>query len=118
MRWKACSPIDERICFVARVLDGESVSDVCREFGILRKAGYKIFSRYRKQSLQALSDDCRRPVQYANQLPAQVESLIATCKCEKPHWGAQDSTDPGAPSAAAALSRRTCAMPIRRRLRR
>jgi Homeodomain-like domain len=33
--------------FVARLLDGEAVTDVCREFGVSRKTGYKIFDRYR-----------------------------------------------------------------------
>jgi transposase InsO family protein len=28
-------------------------------------------------------------VRYANQLPDQIESLIVTCKREKPHWGAR-----------------------------
>ena len=81
--------MDERLRFVARVLDGEAMSDVCRSFGISRKTGYKIFNRYKEQGLEALSDRCRRPVRYANQLPPQVESLIVTCKREKPHWGAR-----------------------------
>jgi transposase-like protein len=41
MPWKECSVMDERIRFVARLLDGESMTDVCREFGISRKTGYK-----------------------------------------------------------------------------
>ena len=39
--------------------------------------------------LEALSDRSRRPVRYANQLPAQIESLIVRLKREKPHWGAR-----------------------------
>jgi len=31
--------------FVARLLESEAMSDVCREFGIARKTGYKIFNR-------------------------------------------------------------------------
>jgi len=42
--------------FVARLLDGEAMSKVCREFGISRKTGYKIFDRYKEQGLEALSD--------------------------------------------------------------
>jgi hypothetical protein len=38
---------------------------------------------------EALSDRCRRPVRYANQLPPQIESLIVALKREKPHWGAR-----------------------------
>jgi transposase-like protein len=42
MPWKECSVMDERLRFVAKLLDGESMTDVCREFGISRKTGYKI----------------------------------------------------------------------------
>ena len=89
MPWKECSVMEERLRFVARLLDGESMTDVCREFGISRKTGYKIFSRYKEHGLEALSDRSRRPVRYANQLPHQVESLIVTLKRDKPHWGAR-----------------------------
>ncbi|CCV03333.1 transposase (fragment) [Mesorhizobium metallidurans STM 2683] len=81
--------MEERLRFVARLLDGEGMSDVCREFGISRKAGYKIFNRYKEDGLEALSDRSRRPVRYANQLPVQVERLIIDCKRDKPHWGAR-----------------------------
>jgi transposase len=60
-----------------------------REFGISRKTGYKIFNRYKGRGFKALSDRCRRPVRYANQLPPQMEGLIVSCKREKPHWGAR-----------------------------
>ena len=66
-----------------------SMSDVCREFGISRKTGYKIFNRYRQEGLDALCDRSRRPVRYANQLPEQVERLIVALKRDKPHWGAR-----------------------------
>ena len=81
--------MDERLRFVAKLLDGEAMSDVCRDFGISRKTGYKIFNRYREQGLHALSDRSRRPVRYANQLPEQLESQIVALKRDKPHWGAR-----------------------------
>src|SRR6266403_2156584 len=60
MPWKASSVMEERLRFVARLLDGE-----------------------------AMTDRSRRPVRYANQLPAQIETLIVRLKAEKPHWGAR-----------------------------
>ena len=44
MPWKECSVMDERLRFVAKLLEGEAMTDVCREFGISRKTGYKIFA--------------------------------------------------------------------------
>ena len=81
--------MEERLRFVARLLEGESMSAVCRSFGISRKTGYKIYNRYRAEGVEALCDRSRRPVRYANQLPAPVERLIVSCKREKPHWGAR-----------------------------
>ncbi len=81
--------MDERLRFVGRLLDGEAMTEVCREFGISRKTGYKIFDRYREHGLEALTDRSRRPVRYANQLPGQIEALVVSLKRGKPHWGAR-----------------------------
>lgn len=89
MPWKECSVMDERLRFVARLLDGEPMAGVCREFGISRKTGYKLFERYKEDGPVALADRSRRPVRYANQLPAQIENLIVSAKRDKPHWGAR-----------------------------
>jgi transposase len=89
MPWKECSAMEERLRFVARLLEGEAMSDLAREFGISRKTGYKILNRYKEHGLEALSDRSRRPWRYANQLPPQVETLIVRTKREKPHWGAR-----------------------------
>jgi len=89
MPWKECSVVDERLRFVAQLLDGEPMTEVCRAFGISRKTGYKIFDRYKEHGVEALNDRSRRPVRYANQLPQQIESLILTLKRDKPHWGAR-----------------------------
>ena len=89
MPWKESSAMEERLRFVARLLEGEPMTDMCREFGISRKTGYKIFDRYKEHGFEALTDRSRRPVRYANQLPQQVESMIVSLKRDKPHWGAR-----------------------------
>ena len=89
MPWKESSVMEERLRFVARLLDGEGMSEVCRSFGISRKTGYKIFKRYKEQGVEALCDRSRRPVSYANQLPEPIEQIIVRLKKEKPHWGAR-----------------------------
>ena len=80
--------MDERLRFVARLLEGEEMSALCREAWISRKTGYRIWGRYKDLGLEALTDRSRRPVRYGNQLPVQVES-ISFCKRDKPHWGAR-----------------------------
>lgn len=54
MPWKECSVGEERMRFVLRRLDGEPMSNLCREFGISRKTGNKIFERYEQEGLQAM----------------------------------------------------------------
>ena len=89
MPWKESSVMDERMRFVIRLQDGESMASLCREFGISRKTGYKIFERYEECGLEGLSDRTRRPFRYANQLPEPVEVAIVAAKRDKPHWGAR-----------------------------
>jgi putative transposase len=80
--------MDERLRFVARLLEGEKMALLCREFDISRKTGYKIFQRYQDCGLEGLTDRSRRPYRQANKLPVQIESLIVQCKREHPSWGA------------------------------
>ncbi|MER9445947.1 IS481 family transposase [Mesorhizobium sp. M0340] len=80
--------MDERLKFVARVLDGEKMAVLCRDFGISRKTGYKILKRYNDSGLEGLTDRSRRPYRHANQLPFQIEKLIVRAKHDKPNWGA------------------------------
>lgn len=88
MPWKECSIMDERIKFVSHLIEGEKMSDLCRQIGISRKTGYKIWNRYQKCGVEAFQDRSRRPYRYANQLPIQVEKCILKLKKEKKHWGA------------------------------
>ena len=44
--------MDERVRFVARLLEGEKMAALCREFAISRKTGYQIFDRYKESGLE------------------------------------------------------------------
>ncbi len=52
---------------IARLLEGEAMTDLCEEFGISRKTGYKIYERCKQNGSEALTDRSRRPWRYANQ---------------------------------------------------
>ncbi|EAQ98555.2 IS481 family transposase [Congregibacter litoralis] len=80
--------MDERLRFVARCLEGETMSALCREFGISRPTGYKILNRYKECGLEGLEDRSRRPYRHGNKLPFQVERTILQIKREYPSWGA------------------------------
>ncbi len=76
MPWKESNFMDERIKFVGRLLDGEKMARLCREFGISSKTGYKIFERYEQCGVQGLCDRSRRAYRQAHQLAYQVERTI------------------------------------------
>jgi len=88
MPWKECNQVDERLKFIARLLEGDKMSPLCAEFGISRKTGYKIYDRYKNSGLEGLTDRSRKPLRYANQLPFQLEKMILKIKQDKPTWGA------------------------------
>lgn len=80
--------MDERLRFIARLLEGEKMAVLCREFDVSRKTGHKIFNRYQACGLEGLTDRSRRPYRQANRLPFQIETLIVQLKQEHPSWGA------------------------------
>ncbi|MFN7982953.1 MAG: IS481 family transposase [Vicinamibacterales bacterium] len=80
--------MDERLRFVARLLEGEKMAPLCAEFGISRKTGYKIFDRYKDCGVAAFTDRSRRPYRQANRLAPQIEAIIVRLKREYPGWGA------------------------------
>lgn len=88
MPWKRSVVMDERMKFIGRLLYGDKMAEVCREFGISRKTGYKFWNRYKNIGLHGLNDRIRKPMRYANQLPVQIEKEILRIKKEKPSWGA------------------------------
>jgi transposase InsO family protein len=61
------------------------MTDLCGEFGISRKTGYKIYERYKLSGAEALSDRSRRPA-HAGWLLAHA---VGELKRDKPHWGAR-----------------------------
>ena len=48
MPWKEVTAVNERMEFVARLKAGERMTDLCREFGISRKTGYKFERRFQE----------------------------------------------------------------------
>lgn len=43
MPWNECKPMDERLRVVARLLEGEKMAPLCREFGISRGTGDHLY---------------------------------------------------------------------------
>lgn len=88
MPWKETSVMDERMKFISRLLSGDKMAALCREFGISRVTGHKIWNRYKKDGARGLYNRSKAPHKHPNQLPEEIEKLIIRLKKEKSKWGA------------------------------
>jgi putative transposase len=78
----------ERGIFVTRLEKGERMADLCKEFGISRKTGYKFLERYKRCGEIGLSNQSRRPERFAHSISQEIEDLIVAMRWEHPTWGA------------------------------
>jgi transposase InsO family protein len=87
MPWKVTKPMDERIQFISKLLEGDKMVDLCREFGISRKTGYKFLERYKSGGFLGLNDLVKRPLNIPHRTPDQIEKLVLKLRKLKPTWG-------------------------------
>ncbi|MEK7689698.1 MAG: helix-turn-helix domain-containing protein, partial [Bdellovibrionota bacterium] len=80
--------MNERKQFVVRLEAGEGMSELCREYGISRKSGYKFWDRFRRVGPTGLFDQSRKPIASPKRTPDAIRKVILDTKREKPHWGA------------------------------
>ncbi|MEQ1723230.1 MAG: helix-turn-helix domain-containing protein [Pseudobdellovibrio sp.] len=80
MPWKESNVMNERMRFISRILEGETMTELCREFQISRKTGYKIWNRYESKGVDGLIDENKRPFTNPNQTSDHVINLILAFK--------------------------------------
>lgn len=80
--------MEERFRFKEAVAAEEfSVAELCRQFGVSRKTGYKWLERYQQGGLEALGDRSRAPHHHPNEVAEEVEAAIVGLRREHMHWG-------------------------------
>lgn len=88
MPWKEITTMSLRFEFIQRALvKNTNFSQLCREFGISRKTGYKWLSRYLEEGKEGLKDRSRRPLNSPNRTPHEVEQKVLRVRDEHPAWG-------------------------------
>lgn len=75
--------------FVSRLQDGERMSELCREFGISRKTGYKLLSRFNEHGPNGLYDRSKARHTVRHRVPAELEELLVELRNKHPSWGAR-----------------------------
>jgi putative transposase len=90
MPWKTTDPMSQRLEFVRAALHRRvSLRELCRQFGVSEKTGYKWLDRYALGGPAALADRSHAPITPAHQVPrAHVEAI---CALRRRHstWGAR-----------------------------
>ena len=88
MPWKDTSVVNQRTEFVLKALQGKvSFLELCREYGISRKTGYKWKKRFVEDGLEGLADQSRRPSQSPSQVDEDTVCKIVRLKTAHPQWG-------------------------------
>jgi transposase InsO family protein len=80
----------QRTLFIADHLRGmRSVSELCAEYGISRKTGYKWIDRFIRRGPAGLEDRSRRPRTAPNLTPAAITDALLALRRRHPTWGAK-----------------------------
>jgi transposase InsO family protein len=88
MPWKETCPMNERVKFIASFLDGErTFVELCEDFGISRKQGYKWRQRYEEGGVAALAERSRAPHTHPHAVSEAVTALLVEARRKHPRWG-------------------------------
>ncbi|HMR79649.1 MAG TPA: IS481 family transposase [Polyangiaceae bacterium] len=89
MPWKDQGVVNQRMHFVTRLEAGERMAELCREYGISRKTGYKLMARFKEQGPEGLFDQSRRPLRISRRTPPEIVATIVALRKQHPTWGAR-----------------------------
>lgn len=88
MPWARTDWMSERVKFVAAYQrEEDSFTDLCQDFGISRKTGYKWIRRYQKDGPAALKDRLRVPHRHPQATPDHIVEAIIGLRRRHPRWG-------------------------------
>jgi putative transposase len=77
MPWRHASPMDQRTQFIAEHLrGGRTITELCDDYGVSRKTGYKWIERYLRHGPAGLEERSRRPRRSPNQTAEEIVTAI------------------------------------------
>jgi transposase InsO family protein len=79
--------VEQRYQAVLEVLDGASVTDVARRFGVARQTVHVWLGLYAGHGLAGLADKSSRPLSCPHQMAPEIEVRIVEMRNEHPGWG-------------------------------
>ena len=88
MSWKETCVMEERMRFISDWLKEEfSMAQLCRDYGISRKTGYKWVARYGDYGMGGLEDRPRAHRGHPFCVAPKIEQAIVDARDAYPHWG-------------------------------
>jgi len=88
MSWSSKDIVDQRTEFVLKSLERNVVfQELCNEYGISRKTGYKWRQRFVEEGLAGMHDRSRRPIESPNQLSEGIVCELIKLKLRHLSWG-------------------------------
>jgi transposase InsO family protein len=100
MPWKEVNPMQQKLLFIADYLRKiDSVSGLCRSYGISRKTGYKWINRYHADESAGLNERSSRPAHNPTKVPYSIQQAILELR-------QQFRTTPGAKKIRTLLEQR------------
>jgi putative transposase len=89
MPWKVSSVVKQRVRFVTEWESQDwSLSELCRDYGISRRTGYKWLASYELRGWEGLEDKSRA-AQVPNQTSEEVQEMILEHREQHTRWGAR-----------------------------
>ncbi len=130
MSWKGVTVMDQRIRFISECLNNYfPFNELCNQFEISRKTGYKWLGRYKQFGPEGLKDQSRKPAGCPHKTNSEIINAIKVIRQKHPHWGPKkllvrlekhhpDWIFPAISTTADILKREGLIIPCKRRLRR
>ena len=87
MPWKEMNAMNQRVEFVLQAIRTENFRELCREYGISAKTGYKWKERFLEYGLVGMGEESRRPKSSPRGLEEAVVCEIVRLKERRRDWG-------------------------------
>jgi transposase InsO family protein len=85
--------MNQRKEFVLKAIHTGNFRQLCQEYGISTKTGYKWRERFYRHGYEGMMEHCRRPMSHAKELAEAVVCEIVRLKNAHPRWGARKLGD-------------------------
>jgi putative transposase len=88
MGWKGVTIMDQRVRFIAEYMkDYFPFNELCLQFNISRKTGYKWVERYEEEGSKGLADHSRRPHHCPHCTDGKIIEALIRAREKHPTWG-------------------------------